>query len=165
MEREIKLPVFWPWYLILAVSFVVEIFADLKVSPGGLICLIYWLSCVHQIHAALSGISNGRYPIKPGKAVWYHFIPVFNLYWVFKWTKEMENFVNARLRSSEGMNGIASGIFLLIGFCVGKVLGGVFGMAILLGVLVYIKSKIKTVLGVTLLSEEKQPEKSQLYYF
>jgi len=165
MERETKLPVFWPGYLILAVSFIVEIFADLKVSPGGLICLIYWLSCVHQIHTVLSEISNGSYPIKRGKAAWYHLIPVFNLYWIFKWTNEMEKFINLRLGSSEGMNGIASGIFLVVGFAVGKILGGVFGMAILLSVLVYIKSKIKRVLGAIPLSEGKEPEENQLYYF
>ncbi len=165
MERETKLPVLWPAYLILAVSFIIEIYADLNVSPGGLICLIYWLSCVHQIHAVLAEISSGSYPIKPGKAAWYHLIPFFNLYWVFKWTNEMEKFINLRLGSSEGMNGIASGIFLLIGFCVGKVLGGVFGMAILLGVLIYIRSKIKKVLGAIPLCEDKEAEESQLYYF
>jgi hypothetical protein len=165
MERETKLPVFWPGYLILAISFVVEILADLNVSPGGLICGIYWLSCVHQIHVVLSEISNGSYPIKPGKAVWYHFIPFFNVYWIFKWTNQMEKFINPHLRPSERVNGIASGIFLLIGLSVGRLVGGVFGMAILLGVLVYIKSKIKTVLGAIPLSEEKEPQESQLYYF
>jgi hypothetical protein len=165
MGRETKLPVFWPGYLILVISFIIEIYTDLNVSPGGLICLIYWLSCVHQIHVVLSEISNGSYPIKPGKAVWYHLIPFFNLYWVFKWTKVMEKFVNSHLRFSEGMNGIASGIFLVIGLAVGKALGGVFGMAILLSVLVYIKSKIKVVLGAIPLCEEKEPGESQLYYF
>jgi hypothetical protein len=125
MERETKLPVLWPGYLILGISLLIEIYADLKVSPGGLICLIYWLSCVHQFHVVLSEISNGSYPIKPGKAAWYNLIPVFNLYWIFKWTNEMEKFINLRLGSSEGMSGIASGIFLVIGFCVGKVLGAI----------------------------------------
>lgn len=165
MEREAKLPVFWPGYLILAVSFVVEIFADLKVSPGGLICGIYWLSCVHQIHTVLAEISGGSYPITSGKAVWYHFIPFFNLYWIFKWTNQMEKFVNTHLRSPEGMSGIASGIFLLMGLAVGKAFGGVFGMAILLGVLIYIKSKIKAVLAAIPLCEKKEPQESQLYYF
>jgi hypothetical protein len=165
MERETKLPMLWPGYLILAVSFVVEILGDLKLSPGGLICLIYWLSCVHQVHVVLAEISNGSYPITPGKAAWYNLIPVFNLYWVFKWTSQIEKFVRARLGPSEGMNDIASGIFLLIGFCVGNVLGGVFGMAILLSVLIYIKSKIKRVLGAIPVSEGKELEESQLYYF
>ena len=165
MGREAKLPVLWPGYPILAVSFIIEIFADLKVSPGGLICLVYWLSCISQIHTVLAEISGGSYPIKPGKAAWCHFSPFFNLYWIFKWTNEMEKFINLRLGSSEGMSGIASGIFLVIGFCVGKVLGGVFGMAILLGVLVYIKSKVKKVLGAIPSSEEKNSEKIQLSYF
>jgi hypothetical protein len=30
--------------------------------------------------------------------VGFHFIPFYNLYWVFKWPKEIANFVNARLR-------------------------------------------------------------------
>jgi hypothetical protein len=165
MERETRLPVFWPGYLILAVSFIIEILADLKVSPGGLICGIYWLSCVHQIHTVLAEISGGSYPITSGKAVWYHFIPFFNLYWTFKWTNEIEKFINPHLCPSEGMNGIASGIFLIIGLSVGRLFGGAFGMAILLGVLVYIKSKVKAVLGTIPLCGEKEPEESPLYYF
>lgn len=77
----------------------------------------------------------------------------------------MEKFVNSRLRPSGGMNGLASGIFLLMGGIVGKAVGGVFGMAIILGVLIYIKSKIKMVLETIPIEAEKESEKNQLYYF
>lgn len=165
MEEKTKLPVIWPGYIILAISFIVEIFADLRVSPGGLLCGIYWLCCVHRIHVVLAEITNGSYPITPGKSVWYNFIPFFNLYWIFKWTNEMEKFVSSRLRPPGQMNGIASGIFLLIGGIVGRVLGGVFGMAIMLGVLSYINSRIKPVIETTPVEVRPDQEKAQSYYF
>lgn len=151
MEEKTKLPVIWPAYIILAISFVAESFVDLNwtVSPGGLICGIYWLCCVHRIHVVQAEITNGSYPITPGKSAGYHFIPLFNLYWIFKWTNEMEIFINSILRPRGGMNGVAAGILLLICATVGRVLIEVFGIAIMLGVLIYINSKIQLVLGTT----------------
>lgn len=167
MEEKTKLPVIWPGYLILAISFVVEIFSDLdwKVSPGGLMCGIYWLCCVHRIHVVLAEITNGSYPITPGKSVGYHLIPLFNLYWMFRWTSQMDKFFSSRLRPPGEVDGMVSGIFLLIGVIVGRLLGGVFGMAIMLGVLSYINSRIKAVLGTTPVEVRPDQEKAQSSYY
>jgi hypothetical protein len=57
---------------------------------------IYWLVCVYQIHEVMARIPGWRHPISPGRAVGFHFIPLYNLYWVFHWPAEIARFVNWR---------------------------------------------------------------------
>ncbi|HEY2459893.1 MAG TPA: hypothetical protein VGI16_03760 [Candidatus Acidoferrum sp.] len=56
---------------------------------------VYWLACIHRYHAALARVPGWQHPISPAKAVGYHFIPVYSLYWIFKWPIEVAKFVNA----------------------------------------------------------------------
>jgi len=59
---------------------------------------VYWLVCVYQYHVIVNHVPGWHHTISPAKAVGYHFIPVFNLYWVFKWLQEIAGFVNSSLR-------------------------------------------------------------------
>jgi len=59
---------------------------------------IYWLVCVYQIHQVMARIPGWRHPISPARAVGFHFIPLYNLYWVFRWPAEIARFVNARVQ-------------------------------------------------------------------
>lgn len=59
---------------------------------------VYWLVCVYQIHQVMARIPGWRHPISPGRAVGFHFIPLYNLYWVFHWPAEIARFVNVRVR-------------------------------------------------------------------
>ena len=61
------------------------------------ISLVYWLVCVYEFHLVLQQASGGIYPIKPVRAAWFHLIPIYGLYWVFKWPRQMAYFVNSRL--------------------------------------------------------------------
>lgn len=61
------------------------------------ISIVYWLVCVYELHLVLMQASAGAYPIKPLRAAWFHLIPVFSLYWVYKWPRELARFVNGRL--------------------------------------------------------------------
>ncbi len=61
------------------------------------ISLIYWLVCVYEYHVVLAQATAGAYPIKPLRAAWFHLIPIYGLYWVFKWPRELARFVNSRL--------------------------------------------------------------------
>jgi hypothetical protein len=61
------------------------------------ISLVYWLVCVYQYHDILAQATAGAYPIKPLRAAWFHLIPIYGLYWVFKWPRELARFVNRRL--------------------------------------------------------------------
>jgi hypothetical protein len=59
---------------------------------------VYWLVCVYQFHQVLARIPGWRHPISPGRAVAFHFIPFYNLYWVFHWPAEIARFVNVRMQ-------------------------------------------------------------------
>jgi hypothetical protein len=59
---------------------------------------VYWLVCVYQFHQVLARIPGWQHPISPGRAVGFHFIPFYNLYWVFRWPAEIARFVNLRMQ-------------------------------------------------------------------
>ena len=47
--------------------------------------IIYWCVCVYKLHKILLVMTDRHYPISPGRAVGFGFIPFFNWYWDFKW--------------------------------------------------------------------------------
>jgi len=74
---------------------------------------VYWFVCVYQYHVVMNHIPAWRHPISPGKAVGYHFIPIYNLYWIFKWLQEIARFVNAVLGRPAMRPGLAGGAILV----------------------------------------------------
>jgi hypothetical protein len=48
----------------------------------------------------MNAIPGWRHPISPARAVGFHFIPFYNLYWIFKWPQPIAEFVNSRLGRS-----------------------------------------------------------------
>jgi hypothetical protein len=109
-EPVSPLPRIWVGFL-LAFGFLVAEVVD--VSQGkpselhgltiivGLIGWLFWLSCVRRFHTILNQISphvagEPSYPIKPGPVVWNHFIPLYNLVWVFKWPRELALFLETQ---------------------------------------------------------------------
>jgi hypothetical protein len=114
-ERANALPPFpriWVGYLLGIVTFIAEMVAialhpelfkePLVVPPlylflAGFICLVYWIVCAYEFHVILKQATSGAYKISPLRAAWFHVIPFFNLYWVFKWPRELARFVNGRL--------------------------------------------------------------------
>jgi hypothetical protein len=57
---------------------------------------IYWLVCVYRYHVIMQQVPGWKHTISPARAVGFHFIPFYNLYWVFKWPQEIARFVNWR---------------------------------------------------------------------
>lgn len=74
---------------------------------------VYWLVCVYQIHVVLARVPGWHHPISPRRAVGFHFIPVYFLYWLFKWPKEIAAFVNGRL-GRKVMKSVGVGIAFLL---------------------------------------------------
>ncbi len=106
------LPLIWIGYL-LGIATIIAEFAALSLHPelakeGGIPPLylflasfvggVYWLVCVHRYHVVMAHVPGWKHPISPARAVGFHFIPFYNLYWVFKWPQEIARFVNGRLR-------------------------------------------------------------------
>ncbi|HEY3568228.1 MAG TPA: hypothetical protein VGP73_09875 [Thermoanaerobaculia bacterium] len=122
-----------------------ESFAVLSVLVT-IICWIYWLFCVHRFHRILNQIApyvggQSTYPITPGRAVGRHFIPFFNLFWVFKWPLEISRFVRENSPVSM-MSGGVLGLFLLLGLLLAR-LEGFLGFCCLFSVGLYISTKLR----------------------
>jgi len=94
------------------------------------ISLVYWLVCVYEYHIVLAQVTGGGYPIKPVRAAWFHLIPIYGLYWVYKWPRELARFVNARLQLPL-MRPDRTGLAVFIAFVVFLVLDRGFGMILL----------------------------------
>lgn len=57
---------------------------------------VYWLVCIYQLHVVMAQIPGWKYRISPARAVGFHFIPFYNLYWVLRWPRDIAVFVNSR---------------------------------------------------------------------
>ena len=83
-----KFPIIWPGYIIALLSLVSEI-AYYAIYPDstekyiwpvvllGIIALIYWCICLYKMHKVILQITDSHYPITPGQAVGYGFIPIY----------------------------------------------------------------------------------------
>ena len=74
--------------------------------------------------------SSGTYSIKPLRAAWFHLIPIYGLYWVYKWPRELARFVNSRLPAPL-MRPERTGFAILLAFIVFLLLDRGFGMILL----------------------------------
>ena len=118
-KKDIHLPGIWPGYLFTLVTFflsvgAVPIIDDLIINgkfPSvaevpiaipifilfiifSFISVFYWFRSVYRFHLVLKQISNNTYPISPWQALFFHFIPVFWYYWIFRWSREITLFLN-----------------------------------------------------------------------
>lgn len=116
-------------------------------SAGGyaaaltLICALtstaFILHCISAYHHVVSKADGWSHPISPRRAVRFHFIPVFNLYWNFKWPTEIARFVNWRTQTHR-MSGLLAGVLVLAGFLIAGFLELSIGLTITLCAFAYI---------------------------
>jgi len=138
-------PRIWVGYLLGVATLIAEIIAvtlhpelakePLLIPPlylflANFISLVYWMVCVYEFHAILSRVTAGTYPVKPLRAAWFHLIPFYGLYWVFKWPRELARFVNSRLPTPL-MRPDRTGFRVFTAFVVFLVLDRGFGMILL----------------------------------
>jgi hypothetical protein len=102
---------------------------------------VYWLVCVHRFHKILAELTHGHYPISGAEAVGKHFIPFYNLYWVFNWPNVMSGYINERGRVHM-MSGRLIGLFILLALLLRYLDGGV-GLLMLFAVTIYVSAKLK----------------------
>lgn len=118
-----------------------------KQVDGGLTLIaiggfVYWLVCIHRLHKILVELKRGYpYPITGAEAVGKHFIPFYNIYWVFKWPSVMASYINERGRVRM-VPGFLVGLMLFLSLLLRYFDGGV-GLAMLFGTTAYISSKLK----------------------
>jgi len=115
-QVQAAMPKIWIGYVLSFASFIGEIIAfvrhpDVFKDPGNglivpplemflpvFITRVYWFVCVYQIHKVLKAIPGYAHPVSPGRAVGFHFIPFFQLYWIFRWPIAIAEFINARFQ-------------------------------------------------------------------
>lgn len=153
------LPKLWYGYLI-AIAFLFTEIASIRI-PGdktnintillviSLVGLTYWLVCVYKIHKVLGLATSGNYPISPARAVGYHFIPIYGIYWIFKWIDQCTIFINDHLSNKQRKIGflwpLVLSAFLLAGFGIERFYDGAIGLIIQFSVLLYLVWKIRNI--------------------
>jgi len=137
-ELARHLPKIWIGYLLCLATFIDEaifvtnhpevVSKQLFVVPPlhlfllGFVSGVYWLVCIHKVHVVLSLVPGWTHPVSPGRAVWFHFIPIYNLYWLYKWPRECANFVNWRVHGNV-LQPRNAGLFMLGSYVLSVLLG------------------------------------------
>ena len=107
---------------------------------------VYWLVCVHRLHVILKHLPGWKHPISPGRAVGYHFIPIFYLYWMFKWPLEIARFVNSRF-ARPLMRPYMAGGMMLAAFLIGALLDPGLALILLFVAISYISACMRRALA------------------
>jgi hypothetical protein len=106
---------------------------------------VYWLVCVYQYHVVMNHIPGWQHPISPAKAVGFHFIPIYNFYWVFKWLLEIAQFVNSAL-GRPAMRPVMAGGAILVALLL-RFLDAGMGMLLLFLATSYVSTCLRAALA------------------
>jgi len=155
------LPQIWIGYLLALATVVAEVVAvslHPEIATGGqlipplylflpvFIGAVYWLACIYQFHVVMSRIPGWLHPISPARAVGFHFIPFYNLYWIFKWLQEIAKFVNSSLRRPV-MKPVMAGVAILVALVLRFIDAG-FGLLLLFLATSYVSACLRQALAV-----------------
>ena len=155
--ESLSFPKIWPGYL-LAILFVlldIIVYSAPKESKAalslwgillGLIGLVYWCMSVYKIHKTILVMTDNCYPISPARAVGFGFLPIYNIYWMFKWPSEVMNFINAR-NNNKDLKLWLPGLLLLFSAIASRIEGAIW-LFIDFGVLAYIIGLLKKSLAI-----------------
>ena len=156
-----RFPRIWIGYLLGVATLIAEMIAvtlhpelakePLLIPPSYLflanfISVVYWLVCVYEYHVVLAQTTTGGYPIKPLRAAWFHLIPIYGLYWVFKWPRDLARYVNSRLEAPL-MRPDRTGSAVFIAFAVFLVLDRGLGMVLLFSAASYLSRCLRHALA------------------
>jgi hypothetical protein len=89
----------------------------------------------------MNELAHNHYLYTPGEAAGKHFIPFYNMVWLFKWPSELSRYINGKGRVRMLSGGVI-GTLLLLSVLV-RFVDGAFGMAFLFGVMMYVSAKVK----------------------
>ena len=166
------LPMIWIGYL-LGVATIIAEFVAVGLHPelakeGGIPPLylflvsfiggVYWFVCIYRYHVILALVPGWKHPISPARAVGFHFIPFYNLYWVFKWPQEIARFVNFRV-GAKIMRPTPIGVAVL-GALILRILDPGFGLILLFFPLTYVSECLRRALATPTLPPPASPIES-----
>jgi hypothetical protein len=101
---------------------------------------------VHRLHVILKLVPGWKHPISPGRAVGFHFIPIYYLYWMFKWPIGIARFVNSRF-SQPLMRPYVAGVMMLAAFLIGALLDPGLALILLFAAISYISACMRRALA------------------
>ena len=104
--------------------------------------VVYFFMCVFRFHRILGEVTFGAYPITPSQAVFYHLIPLFNLYWLFAWPSRFADYVSAE-RAIKVLPGAVIGTLLIASAIVARFYETSFGLAGYFGVMAYLTNRLR----------------------
>jgi len=142
-----RLPQFWVGFVISSVLFVVQVTSvilpdswkiELLLSILGMCGGFYWLYCVQEIRNYLSEHSSDSIGLK--NILILHFIPVFNLYWLFHWNQIFSKYISNN--GIQIINGIGTAMIILALILFSRLVDGPIGLCGMFGILLYYKSRI-----------------------
>jgi len=152
---ELKFPKIRPGYMMGSVYLIFEI---LKIIIGPMVAvtialvaimlmgLLYWCISLHKLHQNILKMADNQYPISAAQAVGFQFIPFYNFYWIFKWPKEVIDFINTRDKSRR-LNTWLPGLVLLLSSMLSFFIGAI-GFIGSFSVLWYLINSLKRSLAV-----------------
>ena len=146
-------PKVWIGYGLASSLFIVEfVLGSLQRTDGKMVFLfvlplliaaiVYWCFCVFRVHEILGEVSSGQYPITPGQAVGFQFIPLYNWYWFFKWTGELANTVN-HLLGAKKITPWIPGLALSLSAVVARIVDPGMGLFVSFAVADYLARNLK----------------------
>jgi hypothetical protein len=109
--------------------------------------LVYWLVCIHRLHVVMQHVPGWKHPISPARAVGFHFLPVYYLYWIFRWPQEIARFVNLKLEHPVMKYQIA-GAISLVAFFIGPLFDPALGLFLLFFSVSYVSVWLRRALTV-----------------
>jgi hypothetical protein len=114
-ELVARLPKIWIGYLLAFATLIGEmieaarhpviaktmqfVVPPLEIFLPAFLAAVYWLVCIHRYHVVLAHVPGWQHPISPARAVWFHLIPFFGVYWIFRWPYAIALFVNQRMNA------------------------------------------------------------------
>jgi hypothetical protein len=121
-------PPIWIGFVFVAVLFLLELFIlygkhftiiYLFYVIGG-ISILYWLACIYRFHKILGELSDSKYPISPSASVGWHFLPIYNIFWIFYWPSELSHFIKKQ-NTVNILPGVAIGALIFLSFILFKI--------------------------------------------
>jgi len=163
-ELIARLPKIWVGYLLALATLIGETVAvarnpelvkgiefavpPLEIYLPAFVGVVYWLVCIHRYHVVLANVPGWKHPISPGKAVWFHFIPIYFAYWVFRWPAAIADFVNYRFQARV-MNKWTVGVCFFASLLSRMLLDAAVGVALLFFGCTYLSGFLTRALTVT----------------
>ena len=109
--------------------------------------MVYWLVCVHRYHVILGRVKGWVHPISPNRAVWFHFIPLYNIYWITRWPQAIAEFVNWRMQAREMKSWVVA-VGIMTSIVCRIFVDTAFGLVLLFVTCSYITEKLREALAV-----------------